>query len=67
MSEYDTKPTIETVLERMEAGFAGLNLRLDAIESRLEAIENDALRQDEKIDLFIREVLEMKRRERMRA
>ena len=67
MSEYDTKPTIETVLERMEAGFAGLNLRLDAIESRLEAIVNDALRQDEKIDLFIREVLEMKRRERMRA
>jgi hypothetical protein len=70
--EYDTKPTIETVLEKMDAGFSELRADISALRMHLsEEIVNltDAVRrldrrvglQDTKIDIFIEEVLEMKR------
>jgi hypothetical protein len=47
--KYDTKPTIETVLEsinalrtEMLAGFATINKRLDAMEIRLDRLEGFA-------------------------
>ncbi|MCI0489695.1 MAG: hypothetical protein L0229_24160 [Blastocatellia bacterium] len=36
-----TKPTIETVLERVNAGFAALSLRMDGIESDIAEARND--------------------------
>jgi hypothetical protein len=35
--KYDTKPTIETVLTEMRAGFAQLNARIDGLEQRMTA------------------------------
>jgi hypothetical protein len=68
MSEFDTRPTIETVLEHMTAGFDGVTKHLIAIDSRLASIEERldkgekrAERIDVKLDLFIEEVIEMKR------
>ncbi|MFN2452835.1 MAG: hypothetical protein ABR577_01300 [Pyrinomonadaceae bacterium] len=49
MSENITKPTLETLLERMNAigermdkGFEAVNIRLDHIEIRLDRIESMA-------------------------
>jgi chromosome segregation ATPase len=74
MSEYDTKPTWETVLERMEAGFAEINRRLTAIESRLDAIEarldkieKRMSRQDDKIAAFIQDVIDLQREMKQRV
>ena len=68
MSEFDTQPTIQNVLERIESlrddmltGFKEVFRRLDVLESRLERTERRQSLQDEKIDLFILDVIEMKR------
>jgi len=68
MSEFDTRPTIETVLEHMTAGFSEIKRRFDSIdlqfeeiERRLDKGEKRAERIDAKLDLFIEEVIEMKR------
>ena len=70
----ETKPTIETVREDMRKGFAALAQgfnevfrRLDLIENTLERSERRQSRQDEKIDLFIAEVIELKRQMRQQA
>jgi hypothetical protein len=68
MSEYDTRPTIETVLESVNAlteemrkGFAAIAVRLDRIEERLTSLEQRYDHQEDKIDIFIREVLDLRR------
>lgn len=61
MSEYDTKPTIESVLEKMAAGFAQMNSRFDGLEARLDRLEKRMIREDERIDNFIEEVIDLKR------
>ena len=42
--KYDTKPTLETVLTEMRAGFAQLNARIDGLEQQLNG-RIDALEQ----------------------
>jgi predicted nuclease with TOPRIM domain len=71
MSDYDTRPTIETLLEEMKKGFAAMAeqfnevfRRLDLLESRLERTERRQSLQDEKLDLFIAEVVDLKRQMR---
>jgi tetrahydromethanopterin S-methyltransferase subunit G len=39
MSEYNTAPTIETVLSAINEGFKSVNARLDRIENHLELVE----------------------------
>lgn len=58
--KYDTKPTIETVLERinalgeeMRAGFKQVNTRLDVMDGRLKKVEH-------KISLLNEDVLELR-------
>jgi uncharacterized membrane protein len=68
MSTYDTKPTIENVLERidalrvdMQAGFKEVFRRLDNIEARLDRLERHQSSQDARLDAFIEQVIELKR------
>jgi septation ring formation regulator EzrA len=75
MSEYNTQPTIQTLLEEMQKGFAAIaerfdevyvrldriETRLDAIEARLTRIERRQSNQDATLDAFIEQVIEMKR------
>jgi septation ring formation regulator EzrA len=62
--EVTTKPTIETVLERltsfaqeirseMRAGFAALGTRLDRVESRLDKVEN-------KIEVMTQDLMDLR-------
>jgi len=62
--KYDTRPTIETVLERinalgnelrseMRAGFEQVNTRLDVMDGRLKKVEH-------KISLLNEDVLELR-------
>ncbi len=37
---YDTKPTLETLLEELRAGFAAVDKRFNAFDSRLDRIES---------------------------
>lgn len=37
--KYDTKPTLETILSEMRAGFARMDGRLGSVETRLEDVE----------------------------
>jgi hypothetical protein len=37
--KYETKPTLETILERINALDVKMDRRFDALESRLEAVE----------------------------
>lgn len=64
MPDYDTRPTIETLLEEMKKGFAAMAEQFNEVFHRLDLIERRQARQDEKIDLFIAEVLELKRQMR---
>ena len=71
MSDYDTKPTIETLLEEVKKGFAAVALELAAVrddisdlQATLTRIEYRQNLQDDKIDTFIKEVLELKRQMR---
>jgi hypothetical protein len=50
MTDYNTNPTIETVLERIEAlgmemraGFAAINTRLDRLEAKLDRLNGRLL------------------------
>jgi uncharacterized coiled-coil protein SlyX len=68
MSDYNTKPTIENVFEKLNAlteemrqGFAAIAVRLDRIEERLTSLEQRYDHQEDKIDIFIREVLDLRR------
>jgi predicted nuclease with TOPRIM domain len=58
--KYDTRPTMETVLERIEelrgetrAGFEQVNTRLDVMDGRLKKVEH-------KISLLNEDVLELR-------
>lgn len=42
MSEEPTKPTLETVLKEMRAGFARVELQLEQMDIRLDRIEGFA-------------------------
>jgi predicted nuclease with TOPRIM domain len=75
MADYDTQPTIETVLTEMRAGFTTVSARLAAIETRLDRLEEemDGLhkkvddlsrnnrRLEEKVNVFIEEVISLSR------
>jgi peptidoglycan hydrolase CwlO-like protein len=37
--EYATKPTIETILERIDRGFTELNARLDRTDERIDQMD----------------------------
>ncbi|HST51491.1 MAG TPA: hypothetical protein VLJ61_05715 [Pyrinomonadaceae bacterium] len=39
--KYQTKPTLETILEEMRAGFDFVNKRFDALESRLASFQKE--------------------------
>ena len=54
MTEYDTNPTIETVLEKIETLRTEMHMRFDNIFKRLR-------RQQDIVDTFIEEVIEMRR------
>jgi peptidoglycan hydrolase CwlO-like protein len=68
----DTRPMLERILsgvQDIQAQLLVINNRLDAIESRLDSIESrldgidkELSRQDAKIDLFIEDVIEMRRK-----
>jgi hypothetical protein len=38
MSEYNTQPTIQTLLDEIRAGFAEINTRLERIETKIELL-----------------------------
>jgi uncharacterized protein YoxC len=68
MSNYDTTPTLETVMEELEKGFAmmkqqftAIKAELDQIIARLDKTDRRQSNQDAKLDAFIEEVIEMKR------
>jgi hypothetical protein len=75
MSDYDTKPTIETLLEEVKKGFAAVAAEFTVIRAQINDVHIDLITQigrlerrqtlqDEKIDLFIAEVLDLKRQMR---
>jgi tetrahydromethanopterin S-methyltransferase subunit G len=62
-----TRPTIETVLERINAlgesmreGFAAVGVRLDKIEGRLDGMESRLDRLDARLDRTQAEILELR-------
>jgi peptidoglycan hydrolase CwlO-like protein len=68
MSNYDTTPTLETVMEELEKGFAmmkqqftAIKAELDQIIARLDKTDRSQSNQDAKIDAFIEDIIEMKR------
>jgi uncharacterized protein YeeX (DUF496 family) len=68
MSDQDTQPTIETMLEEMRKGFAAmvdqftaLNAQLSKMVAQLDRTDRRQSHQDSKLDAFIEEVIEMKR------
>jgi hypothetical protein len=68
MSNYDTTPTLETLMEEMRKGFAAMsdqftaiNAQLSEILARLDRTDRRQGHQDSKLDAFIEEVIEMKR------
>jgi hypothetical protein len=65
MSEYDTKPTIETILERMEAYFLQTHRELQALREEVSQFREEIRKHNEavedRVDVFIREVLDIKR------
>lgn len=68
MSNYDTRPTIETVLEEMRKGFAAMaeeftaiHAQLGDILARLDRTDRRMANHDAKIDAFIEDIIEMKR------
>jgi hypothetical protein len=68
MPDYDTKPTLETLLEEIRKGFAAVTAEINDVHvdltSQIGKLERTQKRQDEKIDLFIAEVIELKRQMR---
>ena len=62
MSEYNTQPTIQTLLEEMQKGFAAMKGEFDAVHSEIGEIKRKMIRQDERIDNFIEEVIDLKRK-----
>ena len=75
MSEFNTRPTIETVLEAVQNGFRASELKLDAIERRLDALEagqakivsefallrKDNRRVEEMVHVFVEQVIALAR------
>lgn len=68
MSDYDTRPTIETLLEEMKKGFAAFAEELTIIKADILEIKEMLSRQgrrqanqDARLDDFIAEVIELKR------
>jgi hypothetical protein len=65
MSEYNTNPTIETVLERIEALRIEMNAGFDSLRTemtwRFDAIYKCLRRQQDIVDEFIEQVIEMRR------
>lgn len=69
--KYDTKPTIETVLERinalgeelrseMRAGFAQVEKRFDEADARFDGLEKRLKKVEHKISLLNEDVLELR-------
>ena len=61
MSEYDTKPTIETVLEAIQRLQNAMVDQFEGISKRLDGIDREMRHQDDKLDSFILDVIDMKR------
>ena len=65
MTDYNTNPTIETVLERIEALRLEMHAGFDSLRTetsgRFDAIDKRMRRQNELVDNFIEEVIEMRR------
>jgi tetrahydromethanopterin S-methyltransferase subunit G len=62
--KYDTKPTIETLLTEMRAGFAQVNARIDGLEQKMEkrfdAVEFRLDDLSNKVSLLNEDVLQLR-------
>jgi uncharacterized protein YoxC len=75
MSEFNTRPTIETVYDALLSGFKNINARLDALDARLDRLEGEMQglhvqiddltrnnrRLEDKVNVFIEEVIALSR------
>jgi tetrahydromethanopterin S-methyltransferase subunit G len=66
MSEYETQPTIKTLLEEMRQGFAAMAeqfnevfRRLDLIEAKIDSLNERLLTQEGKLRLHDKRITEL--------
>lgn len=61
---YDTKPTIETVLDRLADFRSSIESRFDRFETRLTAIEDGIVKLNDKFETLAIEIMETKAAQR---